>query len=294
MTGTDFRLDADQDRLTELGRIAGPLVHELKNPLGVILLNCELAVKDVPSLPDGQRERFAKRLGRIEASARNLQAVVQSFLAFARPVRPDPAAVDLNRLLRQILDEQTEALKTARIDLTFHPDPSLCLVPGDRQHLRSVFTNIIINAREALAERESGRRLVVLTRTAQNASRVVIANNGPPLPETIAARLFEPFTSTKDHGTGLGLAIVRRLVAMHGGTVSATSDANQGVSFTCEFPTPLGPTLTQGELPAPAVEATVRSAEPAAAQPRPAAEQVAPGRMDTTRPPTKTKRPRRN
>jgi signal transduction histidine kinase len=264
-----------QDHLAELGRIAGPLVHELKNPLGVILLNAELMAKDLPRLPEAERERVAKRLRRIDASARNLQMVVQSFLAYARPVRPEPGAIDLNIELRRVLDEQHEALAAAAIEVHFHPDPALCLVPGDRGHLRSIFTNIIVNARDALLERPTGRRLVVLTRTAQNASRVVIANNGPPLGEGVAARLFEPFTSTKEHGTGLGLAIVRRLVEMHNGTVAVSSDKDQGVSFTCEFPTPLGPSLAQGEIGyadiGDGVSASGEPAAPAATEPDPPA-----------------------
>jgi signal transduction histidine kinase len=239
------------DGLDDLARVAGPLVHELKNPIGAVLMNAELLRGDLGAIPAADRDRFARRLARIEDSARALQLTVQSFLAFARPVRSEPAAIDLNRELERLLDDEDEALRGAGIEVVFHPDRALCLVPGDRGHVRSIFANILANARDALRERDAGRRLIVLTRRAQGASRVVIANNGPPLPEVVAARLFEPFVSSKEEGTGLGLAIVRQLMALHGGTISATSDPEQGVSFTCEFPTPLGPSLTQGELPPP-------------------------------------------
>ncbi len=257
MKGPGFAIEDDRDRLADLGRIAGSLVHELKNPLGVVLLNAELLQAQVASLdlPEHERERLGKRLRRIHDSARNLNLVAQSFLAFARPVRPDPEAVDLNRLINDILDEHRERFTQLAIEATFHADDALCLIAGDRQHLRSVVVNVVQNAIEALADRSLDtqplRKLLILTRRGHESVRLVIANNGPPLPDKVAAHLFEPFTSTKDTGTGLGLAIVRRLVEMHNGTVEVSSDPHQGVSFTFEFPTRLGPAQALRELPMP-------------------------------------------
>jgi len=258
-TGFGFTVPTDRDRLAELGSIAGGLVHELKNPIGVILLNAELMLNQLsPSLPPAEREREEKRLRRIVDAARNVRAVVQSYLCFARPGQPDPDAVDVNGLLRTLLDEQAETLAGTRISLSFHPDENLALLAADVQHLRSIFLNIISNAIDALALRRDDRRLLVVTRSAPQLVRVVIANNGPPFDERIAAHLFQPFTSSKEEGTGLGLAIVQRLVELHHGTVTASSDKAQGVSFTLEFPTALGPAKARTELPLPSVEAQVR------------------------------------
>jgi signal transduction histidine kinase len=256
---------ADRDRLAELGQVAGDLVHELKNPLGVITLNTELLLNEpAPSLNMDDRLRQDKRLRRILDSARSLQSIVQSFLSFARPGRPDPDAVDLNELLANLLEEQADLLEQARIHVSFHRDEALAMLPADIQHLRSIFLNVISNAREALLERpvigdESTRKLLVITRAGKGTVRVVIANNGPPFAERVAAHLFEPFVSSKEEGTGLGLAIVRRLVELHQGTVTASSDPAQGVSFTLEFPTTLGPAKARTELPMPTVEAQVRN-----------------------------------
>lgn len=254
-----FTVPTDRDRLAELGSIAGGLVHELKNPLGVILLNAELMLSQIsPGLTPAEREREEKRLRRIIDASRNLREIVQSFLTYARPTRPDPDAVDVNQLLATLLEEQAESLERAGVELSFHPDDHLALLAADRQHLRSIFLNIITNAREALQGRADDRRLLVVTRSGKNLVRVVIANNGPPFPERVAAHLFQPFMSSKDDGTGLGLAIVHRLVEMHHGTVTASSDKAQGVSFTFEFPTELGPAKAKTELPMPSVEAEVR------------------------------------
>ncbi len=257
--GPGFALPSDRDRLAELGQLAGGLVHELKNPIGVILLNAELLLTQLPpSLTQAEREKHEKRLMRIADSARSVQEIVQSFLSFARPGRPDPDAVDINGLLKGLLDEQSDALEKSQVAVAFHPDENLALLAADLHHLRSIFLNVIANAREALLGRADDRRLLVITRSAPHTVRVVIANNGPPISERVATHLFQPFASSKEDGTGLGLAIVRRLVELHHGTVTASSDPLQGVSFTFEFPTELGPAKAKTELPMPSVEAEVR------------------------------------
>lgn len=262
---TGFSLPDDNDRLLELGRLAGGLVHELKNPLGVISLNAELLREQIVRTPaGGERERMERRLTRILESAQNLQAIVQSFLQFARPGRPDPVAADVNAVLRKVIDEQSEANAASDVQVIFRPDDGLRSVPADPLHLASIFRNVLVNARDALRERQRDRRVLVATRSAHDSIRVVIANNGPAISERVAAHLFQPFTSSKENGTGLGLAIVRRLVEMHRGTVHVSSDRDTGVSFTFEFPTPLGPARARVELPMPSVEAVVRtSARPA-------------------------------
>jgi len=266
--GFGFTVPTDRDRLADLGQIAGGLVHELKNPIGVILLNAELMLNQISSsLSASEREREEKRLNRIIDSARNVQSVVQSFLSYSRPGRLDPDAIDVNKLLQSLLDDQSELLEQAGVQLSFHPDDNLSFLAADRAQLRSIFLNVITNAREALLLRKDDRRLLVVTRSGKNTVRIVIANNGPPFDERIAAHLFQPFSTNKDDGTGLGLAIVQRLVDLHHGTVTASSDASRGVSFTFEFPTELGPAKARTELPLPTVESQVHIETDDAQQP---------------------------
>jgi len=249
------------DRLMELGRIAGGLAHEIKNPLGVVSLNADLLREQVvKTMSEGvERDKMLRRVSRISESTRSLLAIVQSFLQFARPGRPDPAAVDLNAIIHELIDEQSEANAAASVTIAFRPDDGLAAVPADPAQLAAVFRNILVNAREALQLREGERRILIATRGAHGSVRVVIANNGPAIPERVAAHLFQPFTSDKENGTGLGLAIVRQLVELHHGTVHVSSDKDAGVSFTIELPTPLGPAKPRVELPMPMVEAVVTS-----------------------------------
>lgn len=255
-----FALPEDQsqrDRLAELGAIAGSLVHELKNPIGSMRLNLEMlltAARNGRLEPD----KSLRRLERMSAGLDHLQDIAQAFLGFARPGRPDPDRVDVNGLLQELIDQQRAALTEAGIAVTFLPADHLRAVPADPSQLKSAFLNIVLNARDALLDRADGRKLIIATRNSRRGVRVLISNNGPPLSDQAAAHLFDPFYSTKENGTGLGLAIVRRLVDLHHGRVTASSDPDQGVSFTIEFPTTLDPVVPRTELPPPAVDARVR------------------------------------
>lgn len=241
-----------RDRLAELGTIAGGLVHELKNPLGAIALNVELLLNAFEKT-DIDRDKARKRLQRIQAGTNHLQDIVQAFLSFARPGKPDLDKVDVAAVLQEIAEEQQEVLAADDIDFHLHIAEDLSAVPGDAGQLKGAFLNIILNARDALAAdtRPVERRIIIAARNRRQGIRVVIANNGPALSDHAAAHLFDPFFSSKDGGTGLGLAIVARLVELHRGRVTASSNPDQGVSFTIELPTTLGPAKPRTELPAP-------------------------------------------
>jgi len=129
-SGSTQVASAERDRLAELGQVAGDLVHELKNPIGVITLNAELLLNaSSPSLPMGERGLQDKRLKRILDSARSLQSIVQSFLSFARPGRPDPDAVDLNNLLSELLEEQADLLERRSMCHSIPMMPWQCFPP---------------------------------------------------------------------------------------------------------------------------------------------------------------------
>lgn len=255
--------EASRDRLAELGQLAGGLVHELKNPLGAIELNAQMLRRQFDRA-DYTADRLDKRLGRIEQSTRHLRDIIESYLAFARPNRLVHDRVDMNAIIDEVVEQQQELLDSEAIEVVIKAEPELRAVAADPHHLRQCLLNIIVNARDALRDRDAGRKLIIATRNRSDAVTVMIANNGPPLSTHAAAHLFDPFYSEKDGGTGLGLAIVSRLIEMHGGRIEVHSDPHQGVSFTIDLPTTLGLARARRELPIPQreVEARVREATP--------------------------------
>ncbi|MFW5830309.1 MAG: sensor histidine kinase [Planctomycetota bacterium] len=245
---------AHRDRLAELGQLASGLVHELKNPLSAISLTVEMLLQQCQQ-DQFDNERTRRRLERIADGTKQLHNIVTSFLAFARPQRASHDRIDVNGILEDLVTNMDEQLQAHRIRVDLRLHPALSAVAADSEHLISVFRNILLNAVEALEQRDQDRRILIVTRNGRNEIRVMIANNGPALSATQASHLFDPFFSNKEGGTGLGLAIVKRLVEMHHGSITVSSSIEQGVSFTIEFPTTLGPARPLEELPSPMTEA---------------------------------------
>jgi signal transduction histidine kinase len=244
---------AHRDRLAELGQLASGLVHELKNPLGAISLTVEMLLQQCQQ-DTLEPKRTLRRLERINEGTKQLHNIVTSFLAYARPGRAEHDRIDVNEVLIELSQEMQEICNQydIRLDLRLHP--ALYAIGADRDHLISIFRNILLNAVDALQSREQDRRILIVTRNGRDAMRVMIANNGPALNAGQAAHLFDPFFSNKEGGTGLGLAIVKRLVELHHGAITVSSSLEQGVSFSIEFPTTLGPARPLDELPIPTIE----------------------------------------
>jgi len=108
-------------------------------------------------------------------------------------------------------------------------------VLGDRESLRSVFTNLVINAVEAM-DGDGGSVSIRLSNTDQNSVKVEVIDTGRGISPDDISKVFEPYFSTKETGTGLGLAIVKKAIDDHGGTISVASKQGTGTTFTIILP----------------------------------------------------------
>jgi two-component system sensor histidine kinase AtoS len=106
---------------------------------------------------------------------------------------------------------------------------------GDRESLRSVFTNLVINAVEAI-DGAGGSVWINLSDTGLNSVKVDVIDTGHGISPHDISKVFEPYFSTKETGTGLGLAIVKKAVDDHGGTISVASKEGTGTTFTIILP----------------------------------------------------------
>jgi two-component system sensor histidine kinase AtoS len=111
---------------------------------------------------------------------------------------------------------------------------ALPLIEGDRESLRSVFTNLIINGLQAI-DGAGGQLTIALVGEARQVL-VSVSDTGQGIAPEHLPQVFEPYFSTKETGTGLGLAIVEKAVEDHGGTVSVESVVGQGTTFTVKLP----------------------------------------------------------
>ena len=220
------------EKMASLGKLAAGIAHEINNPLGGILIYSSLLMEDLP--PDDPKrpdlERIVQETGRCKE-------IVKSLLEFARQTEPKREPVDINRAITDGLFFLENQALFHNIRITKRLDPSLPLIIGNAGPLKQVFTNIIINAAEAI---HGTGELTITTFSSPNRNSVFVefTDTGEGIPEENLSRIFEPFFTTKDvgKGTGLGLATSYGIVESHGGKIDVKSKVEEGTTFTIELP----------------------------------------------------------
>jgi PAS domain S-box-containing protein len=220
------------EKMASLGKLAAGIAHEINNPLGGILIYSSLLMEDLP--PDDPKrpdlERIVQETGRCKE-------IVKSLLEFARQTEPKREPVDINRAITDGLFFLENQALFHNIRITKRLDPSLPLIIGNAGPLKQVFTNIIINAAEAI---HGTGELTITTFSSPNRNSVFVefTDTGEGIPEENLSRIFEPFFTTKDvgKGTGLGLATSYGIVESHGGKIDVKSKVGEGATFTIELP----------------------------------------------------------
>jgi nitrogen fixation/metabolism regulation signal transduction histidine kinase len=211
-------------RYAAWGEVARRLAHEIKNPLTPIQLSAErLQHRLGARLDSAEGEILQRSTQTIINQVFALKGMVDAFSLYARSPEPDLQPVDLNVLVREVL----ELYGSSRIGLSLELASGLPPVAGDSVKLRQVIHNLLQNAEHALAE-VSAPRVVVRTEAVQQGVRMTVADNGPGFPEELMSRLFEPYVTTKTKGTGLGLAIVKKIVEEHNGSISISNSPQGG------------------------------------------------------------------
>ncbi|MEM7228629.1 MAG: HAMP domain-containing sensor histidine kinase [Planctomycetota bacterium] len=238
----------DAERLAELGAMTGGLAHEIKNPLSTVGLNAQLLAEGLEdaSLPDDERGRLTRRLDVLRREVDRLRNILEDFLQFAGRMKLDPRELDLRIVVNELSDFYHPQCSQHGVMLrTQLPDePVLALV--DETLLKQAILNLMINATQAMTANEKSvsdaagdepmRELMVRLVPAEGATRLHVIDTGPGIEPDQLAEIFHPYVSNKRGGTGLGLPTARRIVAEHGGTLSAHSEPGRGSDFVIELP----------------------------------------------------------
>ena len=222
-------------RLASLGEMAAGLAHELRQPLQAISLSAENAQFAAQALGVGAIDR---RLERIIAQAQRAGDIIEHLRRFARgnDGQARQVAVDLGEVVDAVLAMIRHGLRDHAIVLEIDVGSPSLRVLGDQIALEQVLTNLLLNARDALAQQPPGaHRVISVTAVAEPPGQVTlrVADTGGGIADHVLPRIFEPFVTTKDleKGTGLGLAVCHGLVASMGGTIQA-ANGPQGAVMT--------------------------------------------------------------
>jgi signal transduction histidine kinase len=221
---------AARERLAALGSMAAVIVHEVKNPLGIIKVSAGTLRKRVAD------DASAELLRCVEDEVDRMDAVCRRLLELARPPASAKAPCDLAEVVRSTVDRLRPDLDAAQVRVTCdlpngEPRPAL---RADADALRQVLINLVYNARDSM--REGGGELTIRVEPRPGVLVLSVADTGRGMDESIRRQLFRPFFTTRHGGTGLGLAIVKRIVEEHEGAVHVDSRPGEGSRFTITLP----------------------------------------------------------
>lgn len=224
----------DKERLAALGQLAAQLAHEIGTPLASVSGHLQLAMgtRDLPSTLHDRLRVASRELERISK-------IVRDYLDSTRPIQPARVDCDLVRLLDEAVGIAFSAGERPGLTIERHLDPDATHLDTDPGLLRQVLVNLLTNALDAVSTREGGR--VTVRATAQSGRiAIAVSDDGTGIAAEDAARIFEPFYTTKGRGkgTGLGLAICRELAHALGGAIAVHSRPGAGSTFTITLPAP--------------------------------------------------------
>lgn len=254
-TRTIARKLDDAKKLSSLGQLAASLAHEFNNVLMGIQPFVEVIARrasDIAGVSDA-----ASNITR--AIARGKRAS-QEILRFANPKEPQLRVIDAEIWLPGFLGHLRAALPMS-ITLSHTIRPEVRGIYGDREHLEQVITNLVFNARDAIAGPGAIHVELSATRLAVRTGEpgfvlISVSDDGPGIPPHMLERVFEPLFTTKRNGTGLGLAIARRLIEGQGGMLTAENRPEGGSVFHICVP-------MAAQLPAPVAGVLPHTAAPA-------------------------------
>lgn len=234
-----------KNRLAFLGAMVGGLAHELKNPLSTLNLNLQLLMEDLAEPANARETRILKKLRLLKSETSRLEEILADFLRYARPRALQAELVSIPSLLDEVLDFVEPGLRERSITLHRLYTQTLELYPLDRSYFKIVVANLLVNAKQAMAD---GGDLIVRVDRADDGIVIHVIDTGPGIPPENLRRIFDVYFSTKRRGTGMGLTMARRVVEDHGGTLTVDTAVGKGTDFQIGLPLPptVSPTAGAG------------------------------------------------
>ncbi len=218
---------ARQKTMAELGRFAMLIAHEVKNPLSIIKSSLDV-LKDEKGLNDGH-----PMVHYIEDEIRRISRLLEDFLSFSRPTQPVWESVNLNRLVEDCVRRFEVQVEAFQLKLIMDTDLKETIYRADPDLMAKAVHNLLKNAAEA---NEWSGTVFIRIRNHGSDWILEIEDQGPGIGYGMEEKIFEPFFTTKTKGSGLGLAFVSYVADLHGGSVRAYNNDEQGSLFCFTVP----------------------------------------------------------
>jgi signal transduction histidine kinase len=221
------------DRLASLGTLTAGLAHEIRNPLVAIKTFTQLLPERIDD------EEFRNHFLTIASGeVDRISALVTELLEFARPSEPKFELEDINGILDGMILLVSTETKSKRIEILKDYAKGLGPITVDREQMKQVFLNMLLNAIEATPE---NGKIHVKSRSFKKPEgelyiQIEFTDTGCGIPPEYLEDIFTPFFTTKEKGSGLGLSISNQIIQDHRGYIDVESQVNQGTSFFINLP----------------------------------------------------------
>lgn len=233
---------AHASRLAVAGELTASIAHEINQPLGAVQTSADAADLLLQS-DDDRRDDLRRIVTRIRRDSVRASDVIRRLRTLLARHEPERRPFDVGAAAKEAAALMDAEARRRGVTLDFRSGTSPCKVLGDQTQIQQVLINLALNAMDAAAHVEPGRRVVVITaEEAGGRVRVTVRDRGKGVAAEDLPKIFDSFYSTKPHGMGLGLSIARTIVEAHGGRIFAEGNAGEGATFTFELPVWTGAT----------------------------------------------------
>lgn len=217
------------EKLTSLGQMAASIAHEINNPLAGVLMYTKLLAKKI-SGDTFKKEESLGYLSKMETEVVRCSRIIRNLLDFARQTEPTLRPVDINRVMEQVLSMVGHQAQLQNVDIVKEFSSSLPEVMADFDQLQQIFTNLTLNAIQAMPD---GGRLTIRSSAMDGGVRVDVQDTGCGISKENMGKLFTPFFTTKEKGkgVGLGLAVAHGIIERHKGRIKVQSEVGKGTTF---------------------------------------------------------------
>jgi signal transduction histidine kinase len=223
-----------KERLTILGQMSSSFVHEFRNPLTSIIGFTKLLQHDYPELP---------YLDIMQHELDQLNYRISQFLHVSRKeiIASKREEVVVSKLFDELIEFLYPSLLAGEVTTEVSVAENV-IITGNKDELRQVFLNLVMNSIDALQKGEGERKIWISSSILDCEMIISICNNGPKIQQETITAIFEPFYTTKELGTGIGLFICKKLIEKHDGKITCQSSTEKTTFF---IRIPLNATVTQ-------------------------------------------------
>jgi signal transduction histidine kinase len=219
-----------------VGRLAAAIAHEIRNPLNYINLTLDHLRSSFVPMDSEKRSTFERLTDQLKSEVGRINRLISDFLKYSRPSTLELQSIDLRAAAEDALQVIAVQAADSGIRTKVESDGQIPHVIADRESLRSILTNLLINAIQAI-DGDGGDITVRLSADPETQlAQIQVVDTGHGIAPEDMEKVFEPYYSTKETGTGLGLAIVKKALEDHGGTITVTSGKGKGTTFTITLP----------------------------------------------------------